>query len=440
MEKASETVAAKHPKGRPEKRFLTPFTAYVQAVLITAVAAGLKLVLDRGFGELPAYITFYPAVVICSMLGGVGPGVLAMLLGLLAADLLSSSLLEHWRWPAALMRWACSCSPSSAWPSASSAAAFATRPTPRRGRGLARRGPGQGARQPPGRLRRGQRRHVGHRRGWRCPAGQRHRLPLAGTRRVGDGGNAQPGDIVGCIHALADPAGCGHTPCCASCPIRNTFTSVLRTGKPVYDVEAQACSRWTEKEVRLWLEVSADPLVLDGRRHVILALNNITSRKRAEEALLHTSEELARSNGDLEQFASVVSHDLQEPLRTRHRFRPVAPAEVRRSAGRRGRPVHRFRRRRGQTDGEHDQDLLAYSRVGARGQEPTPTESGEALQRALDNLKTSIQETAAEITHGALPAVRADATQLVPNFSELDRQRLEVSRLDASKNPHQRPT
>ena len=88
----------------------------------------------------------------------------------------------------------------------------------------------------------------------------------------------QPGDLVGCVHALAEPAGCGHTARCKSCPIRNTFESVLRTGRPVHDVESEALLSIEGKEVRLWLEASADPLLLDGRRHVVLALNNITAQ------------------------------------------------------------------------------------------------------------------------------------------------------------------
>jgi PAS domain-containing protein len=103
---------------------------------------------------------------------------------------------------------------------------------------------------------------------------------------------AQPGDLVGCIHAMADTAGCGHTPHCASCPIRNTFEAVLRSGQAVHGVEAEAAVQVDGRVVRLWLEVSADPLLLDGGRHVVLALNNITARKQAEEQVRQLNREL----------------------------------------------------------------------------------------------------------------------------------------------------
>ena len=95
----------------------------------------------------------------------------------------------------------------------------------------------------------------------------------------------QPGDYLGCVHALANPAGCGHEEECASCSIRNTMQTVLHTGQPLHGVESAAILSNGGKKVREWLEVSADPVLLDGRRHAILAMNNITSRKRTEERL-----------------------------------------------------------------------------------------------------------------------------------------------------------
>ncbi|MGO8702248.1 MAG: PAS domain S-box protein [Candidatus Brocadiia bacterium] len=121
------------------------------------------------------------------------------------------------------------------------------------------------------------------------PAGAVKRVNSAVARWIGkdpasirEGG---PGDLVGCAHALGDAAGCGHTEHCASCPIRNTFESVLRSGKPVRGVPAEATLLVAGKQVRLWLEVSADPLTLDGKPHVLLTLADVTERRRTEDAV-----------------------------------------------------------------------------------------------------------------------------------------------------------
>jgi PAS domain S-box-containing protein len=146
---------------------------------------------------------------------------------------------------------------------------------------------------------------------------------------------------------------------------------------------------------------------------------DITERKRAEEALRQTAEELTRSNKDLAQFAAVASHDLQEPLRTVTGFVQLLQQKY-----------------RNQLDAEADsfieyavdgtkrmetliRDLLAYSRVGTRGMELAPTDATRALRQALDNLRGSIQETGAEITNCELPTVRADASQLTQLFQNL---------------------
>jgi signal transduction histidine kinase len=232
-------------------------------------------------------------------------------------------------------------------------------------------------------------------------------------------GGSQPGDFVGCVHAVADPAGCGQTPHCAACPIRNAFESALRTGRPIHDVETEVALAIDGSEVRLWLEVSADPLVLEGKRHAILAMNNITARKRAEDALRQTAVELTRSNEDLGQFAYVASHDLQEPLRMVAGFLQLLEKKY---GNQLDSDAHQFIEHA--VDGAKRMqtlidDLLSYSRVGTRGRELAPIDAGAALQRALDNLRTSIEETAAEIAHGELPTVRADATQLAQLFQNL---------------------
>ena len=96
---------------------------------------------------------------------------------------------------------------------------------------------------------------------------------------------SQPGDYIGCIHAIAYPEKCGRTSFCHSCQIRNTFEWVLRTGKPIHNVETEASLSVDGQKVDLWIEISADPLLLDGKQHVILAMNNITGLHKAEEAL-----------------------------------------------------------------------------------------------------------------------------------------------------------
>jgi light-regulated signal transduction histidine kinase (bacteriophytochrome) len=169
----------------------------------------------------------------------------------------------------------------------------------------------------------------------------------------------------------------------------------------------------------LWLEVSADPLVLDGKRHVILAMNNITARKRAEEALQQTATELARSNKDLEQFAYVASHDLQEPLRMVTGYMQLLTE-----------------RYRGQLDARADKyiayaadgaarmsglirDLLAYSRVNTRGEPLCPTSCEDVLNDAMKDLGSAIRESGAAVTHDPLPVIAGDKSQLRQLFQNL---------------------
>ena len=145
----------------------------------------------------------------------------------------------------------------------------------------------------------------------------------------------------------------------------------------------------------------------------------LTERKRAEEELRHTLEDLACSNAELEQFAYVASHDLQEPLRMVASYTQLLAD---RYGGRLdadaddfiGFAVDGAQRMQSLIEG-----LLAYSRVATRGKEVGATDSGAAVDEALDVLQAAIEESGAVVVRDSLPTVRADGQQLARVFQNL---------------------
>jgi signal transduction histidine kinase/HAMP domain-containing protein len=149
------------------------------------------------------------------------------------------------------------------------------------------------------------------------------------------------------------------------------------------------------------------------------ALRMMKEAEQAEEALRVQAEELTLSNAELEQFAYVASHDLQEPLRAisgylqllERRYR----GELDESAGTYiDRSVAATARMKTMIT-----DLLTFSRVGTHGKPFVPVDSAVALEQAMDNLHTATEESGALITHNSLPTVLADASQLVQLFQNL---------------------
>jgi PAS domain S-box-containing protein len=166
------------------------------------------------------------------------------------------------------------------------------------------------------------------------------------------------------------------------------------------------------------VEYSATTNFLPGLHLSIL--RDVTERKRAEEALVKQASELARSNADLQQFAYVTSHDLQEPLRGMISF---AQMLTRRYGGQLDEEADRFLeyivsgayRMKGLID-----SLLTYSRVINVEAVPfTPVPLEAAVHWASMNLQAIIEETRASITHDQLPTVLADHVQLVQLFQNL---------------------
>jgi PAS domain S-box-containing protein len=145
----------------------------------------------------------------------------------------------------------------------------------------------------------------------------------------------------------------------------------------------------------------------------------IEERRRAEEALKKTTEELARSNQELEQFAYAASHDLQEPLRMVTSYIQLL---ARRYQNRLDSDAEEFINFA--VDGATRMHtlingLLTYSRVGTQGKPFEPTNCETILQHSLDNLKMTMEETGAVVTHDPLPTVMADDLQLGQLFQNL---------------------
>jgi light-regulated signal transduction histidine kinase (bacteriophytochrome) len=134
--------------------------------------------------------------------------------------------------------------------------------------------------------------------------------------------------------------------------------------------------------------------------------------EKTRDALLKRTEELTRSNVELDQFASVVSHDLQEPLRMITAYVRLLQTQYGAKLDKDadefiGYVVDGAQRMQGLID-----DLLTYSRVGTRGKEFTATDCNEVLARTLLNLTPAINESGARITHDQLPIVFGDEFQL----------------------------
>ena len=165
---------------------------------------------------------------------------------------------------------------------------------------------------------------------------------------------------------------------------------------------------------------SAPMIGSDGQYYGrIWYFRDVTERKRAEEKLKQTVADLARSNKDLEQFAYVASHDLQEPLRMVSSYTQLL---ARRYEGKLDATADKYIAYA--VDGANRmqrliEDLLAYSRVGTRARGFAAVDVAAVIEQALANLKAAIEKSGAVVTHGPLPVVVHDKLLLVQLFQNL---------------------
>ncbi|MGA2501856.1 MAG: EAL domain-containing protein, partial [Tepidisphaeraceae bacterium] len=110
---------------------------------------------------------------------------------------------------------------------------------------------------------------------------------LAGmvSRNLGQILHQRGGGGLGCVHSLEHEQGCGCALACAECPLRKSILQVLTTETSVRGVEIQPALLINGQQAHPWLSVSAEPVLLNGRKHVLVAVDDITARKAIEEEL-----------------------------------------------------------------------------------------------------------------------------------------------------------
>ncbi len=145
----------------------------------------------------------------------------------------------------------------------------------------------------------------------------------------------QPGDALYCIHAAETAAGCGHAEACRTCATRNAFQCVLKEGREIRNAELTLQLSIEGEEKNPCFVATVTPLVLEGKKYALLALLDITERKRAEEALRRSKAELEYYNAVLEgqrqamqqlyeagesatraksEFLANMSHEIRTPM------------------------------------------------------------------------------------------------------------------------------
>lgn len=167
------------------------------------------------------------------------------------------------------------------------------------------------------------------------------------------------------------------------------------------------------------VEISLSPLKTNEGIIVSAAIRDITDRKKSEAEIKQKSEELARSNKELEQFAYVASHDLQEPLRIITSYVQLLDKKYKDKLDADANDYINFTVDSAKRMRILINDLLTYSRVTTQPKFFGEIDCNEVLSAVLENLKTSIHETSAKIIFESLPLIHADYSQMLQLFQNL---------------------
>ncbi len=162
----------------------------------------------------------------------------------------------------------------------------------------------------------------------------------------------------------------------------------------------------------IWLDCRFTPFISNGEPHLLLSIDDITAAKQAEAELKSYADKLEQSNRDLQEFAYIASHDLQEPLRKVLAFSDRLNNKYNTMLDETGQDYLKRMRDASQRMQTLINDLLSFSRVSTRAQPYTRVNLNELSQDVVSDLELQIDRTSGVVEIEKLPVVEADPVQM----------------------------
>jgi PAS domain S-box-containing protein len=169
----------------------------------------------------------------------------------------------------------------------------------------------------------------------------------------------------------------------------------------------------------IWLDCRFTPFVAHDEPHLLLSVDDITQAKQAEMSLKVYAARLEQSNRDLQEFAYIASHDLQEPLRKVLAFGDRLASRYTDVIDETGQDYLKRMREASQRMQTLINDLLSFSRVSTRVQPFSKVDLNILIQDVVSDLEMQIDRTQGKVKVGKLPAIEADPTQMHQLFQNL---------------------
>ena len=169
----------------------------------------------------------------------------------------------------------------------------------------------------------------------------------------------------------------------------------------------------------IYADINTTKASIDGKECNLGFFTDITERKKAEEELNNTLKDLKQSNVELEQFAYVASHDLQEPLRMVASFTQLLQNRYQDKLDDDANEFINYAVEGANRMQNLIKDLLIFSRVGSRGKPFKTTDMNAVLDAVIANLRQLIKETNTTITYKPLPVIIADESQMIQLLQNL---------------------